>query len=348
MVKKFDGKNSQKCEAVRQAMRRVRRVGSERMPWATFYKEVSRLGGFNNPKTVQSWIQRKRNAMSLKPDWVDGPAKHTGANGPFNGIAFQGVGAATTLEYIQVHMADDDGIEFFGGTAQFKYILTTGISDDNLDWTDGWQGKGQFFVAQQYAGFGDQGIEADNNGDNNQAEPRSMPLLSNLTLVGSPESKKSDIGILLREGTGANIHNAIAMAFEDACLDIDDNETYANGFDGTDLTGDLTISNSILACGKSFKTNDEEDEMENKLDDPWSVPDFFNAWNEGNSELESYEGILTNALDETAPDFTPVADGPAASGAVTPDDSFFDSVTFKGGVDPSNNWTAGWTTSARN
>ena len=50
------------------------------------------------------------------------------------------------------------------------------------------------------------------------------------------------------------------------------------------------------------------------------------------------------ALDETAPDFTPVADGPAASGAVTPDDSFFDSVTFKGGVDPSNNWTAGWTT----
>ena len=89
MVKKFDGKNSQKCEAVRQAMRRVRRVGSERMPWATFYKEVSRLADFNNPKTVESWIQRKRNAMSLKPAWVDGPAKHTGANGPFNGIAFQ-------------------------------------------------------------------------------------------------------------------------------------------------------------------------------------------------------------------------------------------------------------------
>ena len=87
MVKKFSGKNSQKCEAVRQAMRRVQRVGSERMPWATFYKEVSRLTGFNNVVTVRNWMQDK--AMSLKPAWVDGPAKHTGANGPFNGIAFQ-------------------------------------------------------------------------------------------------------------------------------------------------------------------------------------------------------------------------------------------------------------------
>ena len=87
MVKKFSGKNSQKCEAVRQAMRRVQRVGDQRMSWATFHKEVSRLADFKNVKTVRTWIQDK--AMSLKPDWVDGPAKHTGANGPFNGIAFQ-------------------------------------------------------------------------------------------------------------------------------------------------------------------------------------------------------------------------------------------------------------------
>ena len=87
MVKKFSGKNSQKCEAVRQAMRRVQRVGDQRMSWATFHKEVSRLADFKNVKTVRTWIRDK--AMSFKPDWVDGPAEHTGANGPFNGIAFQ-------------------------------------------------------------------------------------------------------------------------------------------------------------------------------------------------------------------------------------------------------------------
>ena len=52
MAKKFKGEDPQKCEAVRQAMRRVRRVGKERMSWATFYKEVSRLADFNNPLTV--------------------------------------------------------------------------------------------------------------------------------------------------------------------------------------------------------------------------------------------------------------------------------------------------------
>ena len=31
-----------------------------------------------------------------------------------NGIAFQGVGSGTTVEYVQVHMNKDDGVEFFG------------------------------------------------------------------------------------------------------------------------------------------------------------------------------------------------------------------------------------------
>jgi hypothetical protein len=288
-----------------------------------------------------------------------------------NGIAFQGVGAATTLEYIQVHMADDDGVEFFGGTAQFKYILTTGISDDNLDWTDGWQGKGQFFVAKQYDGAGDQGIEADNNGENNDLEPRSQPHLSNLTLVGDPESKKSDIGILLREGTGANISNTIVYAFEDACFDIDNKATYTNAYDGTDLTGDLTVTNTIFACGKINKSDDEETDpvdgvcpegtveemkdgkLECALNDPFVVADFLFTWNTGNTQPElpsdgNWAGfILTDALND-APDFRPSEGSPALSGASVPDDAFFEQVDFIGGVDPANDWTAGWTTNAQN
>ena len=55
---------------------------------------------------------------------------------------------------------------------------------------------------------GDNGIEADNNGDNNDAAPRSFPTLSNLTIIGSPSSDASDYGMLLREGTAASISNA--------------------------------------------------------------------------------------------------------------------------------------------
>ena len=81
-----------------------------------------------------------------------------------NGIALQAVGRGTVIDHVQVHHNADDGIEFFGGKASFKHALTTGIGDDNLDWTDGWQGRGQFLVAQQRAAsynVADNGIEAD-------------------------------------------------------------------------------------------------------------------------------------------------------------------------------------------
>lgn len=262
-----------------------------------------------------------------------------------NGIAFQAVGSGTTIEYIQVHMAADDGIEFFGGTAQWKYVLTTGISDDNLDWTDGWVGKGQFFVAQQYGDAGDNGIEADNNGDNNAATPRSNPMLSNLTLIGSPESDSSDIGLLLREGTGASIHNAVVVGWNDACFDIDHAETYANAYDGTNLTGGLVVAHSILECATNFKLEDEKDGSDNPIPDPWSAEDFFVDWNEGNM---TGDAGLADPFNEGSLSAAPASGSAAATGGVTPSDPFFDSVTFRGGVDPSDDWTQGWTTSATN
>ena len=84
-----------------------------------------------------------------------------------NGIAFQGVGSGTTVEYVQVHMNKDDGIEFFGGTVSAKYVVLTGIGDDSIDWTDGWTGNIQYGIVKQYEDDGDNGIEADNNKANN-------------------------------------------------------------------------------------------------------------------------------------------------------------------------------------
>ena len=38
-----------------------------------------------------------------------------------NGIAFQGVGRGTQVDYVQAHMSRDDAMEWFGGTADVKY-----------------------------------------------------------------------------------------------------------------------------------------------------------------------------------------------------------------------------------
>jgi len=253
-----------------------------------------------------------------------------------NGLALQGVGRGTVLDYIQIHMGADDCIEFFGGTAEAKHILCTGTADDNLDWTDGWQGKLQFFVARQYDDAGDNGIEADNNGEDNTALPRSHPILSNITLVGVPGSDASDIGMLIREGTAAEIHNALVLGWGEVCLDIDHDETFANAVDEQGQpTGDLVIANSYFDCETLY---DEEAE------DLFAISEFVNDLNEGNVE----ESPNLEAPYGDTPDFRPASGSGALTGAVVPDVAFFDQVDFKGGVDPLNDWTVGWTIDVRN
>ena len=48
-----------------------------------------------------------------------------------NGIAFQGVGNGTVVDYVQVHNNSDDGIECFGGTVNLKHVILTGNGDDS-------------------------------------------------------------------------------------------------------------------------------------------------------------------------------------------------------------------------
>lgn len=260
-----------------------------------------------------------------------------------NGIAFQGVGSGTVIDYLQVHMNKDDGIEFFGGTAQAKHLVVTGVADDSLDWTDGWTGKVQYAVLQQYDDEGDQGIEADNSGENNSATPRSNPTLSNLTIIGSPESSKSDIGVLLREGTAASIHSTIVTGFNEACMDVDNNETFSVAGTPGAWTGELKIENSIVSCAINFQMNDEKDDEEQPIVDPWSVQEWFEG-QEGNRVIDP---LLVDAFSQASPDWSPLATSPALNGGDAPADSFFDQVDFVGAIG-AEDWTAGWITSELN
>ena len=66
-----------------------------------------------------------------------------------NGISFYGVGRGTTVEYCQAYKGSDDGFEFFGGSVNVRNMVVTSCSDDSFDWTEGWNGYGQFLVAYQ-------------------------------------------------------------------------------------------------------------------------------------------------------------------------------------------------------
>ncbi|MBN2531086.1 MAG: hypothetical protein JXR76_32170 [Deltaproteobacteria bacterium] len=236
-----------------------------------------------------------------------------------NGIAFQGVGRGTVVDNVQVHMNADDGVEFFGGTVSVKHVYLTGIGDDCLDWTDGWRGYAQYILAVQSPDAGDQGIEADNNAENNALTPIANPILSNVTLLGSG-GENSDIGMLLREGTKATIHNTIVANFADGCIDMDgDTITHA-------ANGEVIINNSIVNCTVNF--------MEGGDEVPATV--VSDTWNAGtgNQIGNALAGIYS----------TGIAIGTGAA----PANAFFDQVNYVGAVTQEADWTAGWTTTAPN
>ena len=247
---------------------------------------------------------------------------------------------AQLWNYIQVHYNQDDGIEFFGGTVNAKYLYCSGIRDDSFDWTDGWTGKGQFWVAQQHGDDADNGFEADNDGDNNEATPRSNPTIYNVTLVGDPDGPESDTGLLLREGTAATLRNFIVIGFNKVGLDVDNSSTFIQANSGAlSLQNTIFFNNKVGGATEGVAGNFETDSDE--FDEAmWATnPQFNNA---------QTDPMLMDPYSKSSPDFTPGAGSPAVNGTVPvaspPDDGFFDSVDFIGGVDPANNWLKGWTT----
>lgn len=248
-----------------------------------------------------------------------------------NGIALQGVGSGTIIDHVQVHMNQDDGVEMFGGTVNLKYVIVTGARDDSFDWTDGWTGKAQFLVVQQYGDDADNGFEVDNSSKDNEATPRSAATIYNATLVGDPAGLKSDNGMLIREGAAGIFANFIVTGFNKVGLDINNEATHAQANNGK-----LVVKNSIFFKNKKGNFGDETD------DDGFDEAAF--AAKNGNKETDP--GLIA-PFNKNNPDFTPRAGTNAVSPASPPADGFFEPVDFIGGVSPSNNWTTGWTTSAQ-
>ncbi len=135
--------------------------------------------------------------------------KYAGSNvdpeNQLNGIAFQGVGDGTEVDYIEAYNNLDDGLEFFGGTVNAKHVVLVGNADDSLDWTDGWRGGIQYLHIVQPAGLSaDNMIEADNREGDELATPVSEPWLANMTMIGHPGER----AIRLRRGSGLHLFNS--------------------------------------------------------------------------------------------------------------------------------------------
>ena len=245
-----------------------------------------------------------------------------------NGITFGGVGSGTTVEYVQVHKNADDGVEFFGGAVNAKYLTFTGVQDDSVDWDNGYQGKLQFVLVKHADDDSDGNRAIEGDGDGGDGTEFSNPMVANMTVIGNAfDTADSDSeGILLRDQTNAQLYNIIVTgpAEMGECFeaDLSDGDTTLEAnMDGTN-TPQMTFSNSVLACSENIKDSGTFDQTT-----------WFTAQT-GNSLLDETATVLDGiyTVDTTAP-----AD-------VASMDSFFITVDFIGAVkDADNDWTAGWT-----
>ncbi len=245
-----------------------------------------------------------------------------------NAFGFHGVGRGTIIEYIQAHEGEDDGIEFFGGTANVKYFVSDGSKDDSLDWALGWRGKAQYGYIRLDEVQGDRGIEADNNENGFDNEPRSSPEIRNVTFVGSSVSNR---GIFMRRGTAGKVRNCLVQGFQDFGVRYGDDQTVAQAG-----AGNLTVSNCILWQNAAGKTALAEQVHSSAAPFLLNAPGMF-----------SVDPKLRNVRYEGNPDPRPLDMSPvgtAGADSVAPSDGFFDtSARFHGGFGPEENWLEEWT-----
>ena len=254
--------------------------------------------------------------------------KHAGyevaPDNELNGITFGGVGSGTTVEFIQVHENADDGVEFFGGAVNAKYVVLTGNKDDSVDWDNGFRGNLQYVLVKHNAtdGEANRAIEADNDGSNPSKDPQSNPTIANMTIIGNAfdTADKDSEGIYLREGTRAQLHNFVVTNAAGECLELESGVTVDQA-----IAGDVVISNSVFACEENFKSQDS-------TIGTFDLMDWVLNSNSDNSTKAGVADVINGiyTIDTT----TPYSFGTHA---------FFDNATHIGAVSEDKDWTANWT-----
>jgi hypothetical protein len=242
--------------------------------------------------------------------------KHSGfqilPNNELNGITLAGVGNGTTFEYVQVHNSSDDGIEWFGGTVNARYLVMTGIDDDSFDTDVGFNGSIQFGIVVQRANGGDRMNEMSGS----TRTPASNPKIANVTYVGRAGG---GVGVVMNTGTNVQYYNTVITKVAGgtgagaSCLDVDDATT----------TG--SFNSVFFSCPTSFDD-----------DANTAAATLFNA---GANNMATGTSTLTatfvNGANETAVTAFPT---------LTSVSSFFQQVSYIGGVrDASDTWWQGWT-----
>jgi hypothetical protein len=182
-------------------------------------------------------------------------------NAEINSLTMGSVGSGTTLEYIQCSYGLDDSFEWFGGTANAKYLIAYKGTDDDFDVDFGFVGTVQFALGYRDGnladGSGSNGFEVDNDGSGSSKTPFTAPIFANVSIVGPKGTAASYVdlnfqnGAQLRRNNKIKIYNTFISGYPTGLyIDSQRGDAKANA-----ASGDLVVKNVVIAGTASHGTN---------------------------------------------------------------------------------------------
>lgn len=262
-------------------------------------------------------------------------------NNEANSFTWGGCGTKTVAEYLQASYGLDDSFEWFGGTANARYLIGGLGADDYLDYQLGYTGKVQFgFFYQDADNPGNRGIESDNSEYNQNATPLSRPVVFNATIVGSgaPGFDESNApGIYLRRGSGGTVNNTIVTRFFSTGLHIDGTATEAQIDNGN------ISMNGILLWNNNMQNNSPAT-IEGQVRAGASTQ-FANGQRGQGRQFMVADPKLRRPFEVNDPDFRPAPNSIVfrANWIQPPDDGFFDQSARFIGAAGETKWWEEWT-----
>ena len=261
-----------------------------------------------------------------------------------NGLTLGAVGSGTTIEFVEVFNNSDDGIEFFGGSVNTRYMVMAFNEDESYDSDAGWTGKNQFwFAIQKDLGNGSNyGHEADGgDGDDKTLMPFSTPMIANATFIGSGvggTNPQDNATFRWKENAAPTYYNSLFTDYKQYAIRIDDADT-----EGQVTSGLAKIGGSVFG---SFGTYDgtvaslARGQKDAELN-------ILNGVNNSNTIIgdsivvESISRTAAGLLDPRVLDISgPIYD--SSTMIDLPDDPFWTVTDHKGAVGTFN-WMKGWT-----
>lgn len=197
----------------------------------------------NEPRGNYGGADNADNSGTIRYVSIRHGGTNIGADNEINGLTLGGVGSGTTIEYVEIVGNKDDGIEWFGGTVNAKYLITAFCADDALDYDEGYRGQNQFVIIHQdpAADAADRGGEHDGGTTPETGTPYATPLFYNVTSIGNSGSR----AITFRDNAGGQYHNSIFVGYNRG-IDVEDLEGQDQDSYKQWKDGNLKIENNVF------------------------------------------------------------------------------------------------------